>query len=255
MGDMGPGMSHSEAPDFAGFLSVVIPVRDEADNVLPLLDEIDAALKGLPGYEVIFADDGSRDETAAQLAAAAPTHPRLRVLQLLQSCGQSTALHMAVRAARHPWIATLDGDGQNDPADLPRLLEAVSTAQRPAGLDLVIGWRTGRHDSALRKLSSRVANAVRGGLLRDRTPDTGCGLKVFARETYLRLPFFDHQHRFLPALFIREGREVRSIPVHHRPRVRGTSKYGLHNRLWVGITDLLGVMWLMRRMKHPVIET
>jgi dolichol-phosphate mannosyltransferase len=248
-------MNPFEAPDFVGYLSILVPVRDEADNVVPLLGEIEAALKGLRGYEVIFADDGSRDETAARLAAAGPSHPRLRVLRLRSSCGQSTALHMAARAARHPWIATLDGDGQNDPADLPRLLEAVSAGQRPAGLELVIGWRTGRRDSVLRRLSSRVANAVRAGLLRDRTPDTGCGLKVFARDTYLRLPFFDHQHRFLPALFIREGREVRSIAVHHRPRVRGRSKYGLHNRLWVGITDLFGVMWLMRRMKHPVIET
>jgi len=248
-------MSHSEAPDFAGFLSVVIPVRDEADNVLPLLDEIDAALRNLPDYEAIFVDDGSRDGTAARLIAAVPSHPRLRVLRLRQGCGQSTALHMAVRAARHPWIATLDGDGQNDPADLPRLLEAVIAGRRPAALELVIGWRTGRRDSALRKLSSGVANALRGRLLRDRTPDTGCGLKVFVRDTYLRLPFFDHQHRFLPALFMREGREVRSIPVQHRPRVRGRSKYGLHDRLWVGIADLLGVMWLMRRMKHPVIET
>ena len=248
-------MRDSGASDFTGYLSVVVPVRDEADNVLPLLDEIDAALKGLAGYEVICADDGSRDETAARLASALPARPRLRVLRLRQSCGQSTALHIAVRAARHPWIATLDGDGQNDPADLPRLLESVSAGRRPARLELVIGWRTGRHDSALRRLSSRVANTVRGGLLRDRTPDTGCGLKVFARDTYLRLPFFDHQHRFLPALFIREGRDVQSVPVHHRPRVRGRSKYGLHNRLWVGIADLFGVMWLMRRMKHPVIET
>ena len=248
-------MSHTPVSDFAGYLSVVIPVRDEADNVLPLLDEIDAALQGLAGYEVIFADDGSRDGTAKRLATAVPAHPQLRVLRLRQSCGQSTALHAAARAARHPWIATLDGDGQNDPADLPRLLEAVSVGHRPTKLELVIGWRIGRHDSTLRRLSSRVANVLRGVLLRDRTPDTGCGLKVFRRETYLRLPFFDHQHRFLPALFLREGLEVRSIPVRHRPRVRGRSKYGLNNRLWVGITDLFGVMWLMHRMKHPVIET
>ena len=247
-------MGPHATPDYTGVVSVVVPVRDEADNVAPLIDEIHAALQGSE-FELLMVDDGSADATGMRLAEAARAYPRLRVLRLGRSCGQSTAVHEAVRLARHPWIATLDGDGQNDPRDLPRLLEAVSAGRRPPDLELVVGWRTRRHDDALRRLASRVANAVRSRLLHDRTPDTGCGLKVFARDTYLRLPFFDHQHRFLPALFIREGAQVLSVPVNHRPRVHGHSKYGLHDRLWPGIVDLFGVMWLMRRVTHPRIET
>ena len=151
-----------------------------------------------------------------------------------------------VREARAPWIATLDGDGQNDPADIPKLLDAARSAASPR-LRLVMGNRTTRRDTWLRRLSSRVANGVRGGLLRDGTPDTGCGIKVFDRAVFLDMPRFDHMHRFMPALFQREGYEVVSVPVNHRERTRGTSKYGLHNRLWVGIVDLFGVMWLIRR--------
>jgi dolichol-phosphate mannosyltransferase len=160
--------------------------------------------------------------------------------------GQSAAVATGVRAARAPLIATLDGDGQNDPADIPRLLEALkgSTSGR---LRLVMGNRTTRRDSWLRRLSSRVANGVRSRLLHDGTPDTGCGLKVFDRAVFLDMPRFDHMHRFMPALFRREGYEVISVPVNHRQRTRGTSKYGLHNRLWVGIVDLAGVSWLLRR--------
>lgn len=247
-------MSLITTPDYAGHLSVVVPVKDEADNILPLVEQVHAALEGVADFELIYVDDGSTDATSQRLSAACARFPRLRVVRHRRACGQSTALLSGVLAARHPWIATLDGDCQNDPADIPRLLQAVSPGQRTPRLELVAGWRKDRHDSGLRKLSSRVANAVRGGLLGDHTPDTGCGLKVFSRELFLRLPFFDHLHRFLPALALRQGVAVVSLPVRHRPRTEGRSKYGLHNRLWVGIVDLFGVMWLKRRMTHPEVE-
>lgn len=233
---------------------MVVPVRNEAENVLPLIEEIHGALDGRADFDVIYVDDGSTDGTHECLMRACERFPRLRVIRHRRSCGQSTAITTGVRAARHPWIATLDGDCQNDPADVPKLLAAVSPGQRTPGLELVVGWRTNRNDSALRKLSSRIANQVRGGLLGDRTPDTGCGLKVFSRDRFLSLPFFDHMHRFLPALFLRAGAQVVSVPVHHRSRAMGTSKYGVHNRLWVGIVDLFGVMWLNRRMTRPETE-
>ncbi len=239
-------------PDFDGRLSVVVPVKDEQDNVAPLLAEIHEALAALTEIEVVYVDDGSRDGTAQALAAARERYPRLRVLRHAESRGQSAAIHSGVRAARSPWIATLDGDGQNDPRDLPALLAQVSSGQRSPGLELVTGNRVSRRDTWLRRFSSRVANAG-GGLLGDRTPDTGCGLKVFGRDLFLALPFFDHMHRFLPALVLRQGGQVVSVPVGHRPRAAGRSKYGLHNRLWVGIVDLLGVAWLQRRMQRPEV--
>ncbi len=220
-------------------------------------------LEGDVTFEVIYIDDGSDDGTAEALAAAAVRYPRLRVVRHARSCGQSTAVHTGAKAARHPWIATLDGDGQNDPADIPALLAAAAqAAQRQAGAPsarpfapnvLIAGHRVNRNDTWLRRLSSRIANRVRGGLLGDRTPDTGCGLKVFGRDAFLDLPFFDHMHRFLPALFLRHGGSVESVAVRHRPRTAGRSKYGVHNRLWVGIVDLCGVMWLQRRMKTPEV--
>lgn len=240
-------------------VSVVVPVKNEEANVAPLLEEIHRALDGGHQFEVIYVDDGSDDGTAAVLAAAKRRFPRLRVLRHARSCGQSTAIHTGAKAARFPWIATLDGDGQNDPADIQRLLEAAVQAwlQQPdaptapfAPKVLIAGHRVDRHDGWLRRLSSKVANRVRGRLLDDRAPDTGCGLKVFGRDAFLELPFFDHMHRFLPALFLHHGGVVTSLPVHHRPRTAGRSKYGVHNRLWVGIVDLFGVMWLQRRMKH-----
>lgn len=241
-------------PPYTGHLSVVVPVKDESGNIEPLLREIHAALADVPDFEVVYVDDGSTDETPQVLAQAAEQYPRLRVLRHDRCCGQSTALATGVREARHPWVATLDGDLQNDPADIPRLLQALGRPGGEAGPALVVGWRTARHDSVVRKLSSRIANAVRGYLLGDHTPDTGCGLKVFSRDVFLRVPFFDHMHRFLPALFLREGVEIASVPVTHRPRVTGTSKYGIGNRLWVGIVDLFGVMWLERRMTRPRVE-
>ena len=224
-----------------------MPVRDEEDNIDTLLAEIAAALAGR-SFEVVYVDDGSADGTPARLAAARARMPGLRVLRHRRSAGQSAALVTGIRAARGTWIATLDGDGQNDPADIPALLARAEAADSPA---LVAGWRARRRDTALKRLSSRLANAVRGALLGDRTPDTGCGLKVFRRETFLRLPPFDHMHRFLPALVRRDGGTVVNQRVNHRPRAAGRSKYGVMNRLFVGIVDLFGVMWLQRRPIRP----
>lgn len=235
-------------------LSVVVPVRNEQDNILPLIAEIRAALDGRLDYEVVYVDDGSTDATAERLAAAQRDFPRLRVLTHARSCGQSAALASGVRAARGAWIATLDGDGQNDPADIPKLWAVVHAADRPGDLQLVAGWRRRRQDSWLKRLSSRIANGVRARLLNDATPDTGCGLKLFPRAVFLELPYFDHMHRFLPALVQRNGGRSVSVEVNHRPRTRGASKYGVHNRLWVGIVDLLGVMWLQRRMRRPELR-
>jgi len=233
-------------------LSVIVPVHNEEDNILPLLREITQALEGRLDYEIIYVDDGSTDGTAARLAEARRRHPRLRVLQHAQNCGQSTAMLSGVRAARAPWIATLDGDGQNDPGDILRLYRLVAAPEGRAPA-MVVGWRRRRNDTLVRRWSSRVANAVRRRLLGDGTPDTGCGLKVCSRDIYLALPYFDHMHRFLPALVQRAGETVISVPVGHRPRTAGTSKYGIGNRLWVGIVDLFGVMWLQRRARNPAV--
>lgn len=233
-------------------LSVVIPVRNEAPNIAPLVAEIRAALEGLCDYEIVYVDDGSSDETAAALRALAVEFPRLRFLRHRQSAGQSAAIRTGVRAARAPWIATLDGDGQNDPADIPRLWQMARDAVGDEKL-LIAGWRQHRQDSGTKRLSSRIANRVRGALLGDGTPDTGCGLKIFRRALFLDLPFFDHCHRFLPALVKREGGRTLSVAVNHRPRQRGASNYGTLDRLFVGIADLMGAMWLMRRAKLPEI--
>ena len=233
-------------------LSVVVPVCNEAENVEPLAREIHAAL-AWRDYEMIFIDDGSTDETAAILQRLRAELPALRVLRHSFRSGQSAAVASGVRAARAPWVATLDGDGQNDPADIPKLL-AARDAPEGRGVQLFMGNRkASRKDTAFRKLQSSVANGVRSSLLGDGTPDTGCGIKLFERAVFVELPRFDHMHRFLPALFLRQGARVVSIPVSHRPRMRGTSKYGMLNRLWVGIVDILGVMWLRRRFKPGLL--
>jgi len=232
--------------------SVVVPVCNEAENVEPLAREIDAALAGR-AYEMIFVDDGSTDDTAAKLRALKASLPALRVLRHSFRSGQSAAVASGVRAARAPWIATLDGDGQNDPADIPKLIAARDEMMNRS-VQLFMGNRkASRKDTTFRKLQSSVANGVRGALLGDGTPDTGCGIKLFSRELFLELPRFDHMHRFLPALFQRHGASVISVPVSHRPRMRGTSKYGMLNRLWVGIVDIAGVMWLRRRYKSGLL--
>jgi dolichol-phosphate mannosyltransferase len=232
--------------------SVVVPVCNEAENVEPLAREIDAALRDR-SYEMIFIDDGSTDETAAILKRLKGSLPALRILSHSFRSGQSAAVASGVRAARASWVATLDGDGQNDPADIPKLIAARDSSEG-RGVQLFMGNRkASRRDSAFRKLQSSIANGVRSSLLGDGTPDTGCGIKLFSRDVFMDLPRFDHMHRFLPALFQRQGARVISVPVSHRPRTRGTSKYGMLNRLWVGIVDIVGVMWLRRRYKSGLL--
>ncbi len=226
-------------------LAVVIPVYNEADNLDPLLQEIAAALDGTVDYEVIVVDDASQDDTPRRLHRLRPAYPRLRVLRHPFQSGQSAAILSGVQAAQAVWIASLDGDGQNDPADIPRLLALRDAAPEPP--QLITGYRRRRHDSWLRRLASRVANGVRSRLLHDQAPDTGCGLKLFPREVFLALPHFNHMHRFLPALIQRHGGSVLTVEVNHRPRRHGRSKYGLFDRLWVGIVDLAGVRWLQSR--------
>jgi len=234
-------------------LSVVVPARNEAPNVAGLIAEIGRALDAVARFEIIIVDDGSDDETALELNAARAREPRLRVVRHRRPGGQSAAIRSGILAARAPLIATLDGDGQNDPAELPRLLATFTTEASWPPIGLVGGDRsTTRRDRWVKRQASRVANVVRARVLGDRTNDTGCGLKIMRRDAYLLLPYFDHQHRFLAALFLREGFAVRSVPVGHRPRMKGQSKYGVFDRLAVGIVDLLGVAWLRRR-RRPVI--
>ena len=234
-------------------LSVVVPVHNEQDNIHPLLGEIASALEGQCEYEVVYVDDGSTDATHERLKEAADRFPRLRVLRHRAACGQSTAIRTGVKAAGAPWIVTLDGDGQNDPADILRLVATAGDLSIVRPL-MLAGYRRQRRDTRLKRISSRIANAVRARLLRDSTPDTGCGLKLFPRDLFLEFPYFDHMHRFLPALMLRQGGEVRSVEVNHRPRHHGRSHYGVGNRLWVGMIDLLGVMWLRRRARLPDIS-
>lgn len=233
-------------------LSVVVPVKDEVGNAVPLLNEICAALRGRVAFEVLFVDDASTDGTVAALLAAKAASPELRVLKHKKNSGQSRAVRTGVIAARGRLVATLDGDGQNDPADIPALLEVwKNEIAKPGQLGLVAGQRRKREDSWIKKVSSRVGNGVRQMLLHDGTRDTGCGLKLFLRDAFLSLPYFDHIHRFMPALMLREGYRIAHADVNHRPRSHGTSKYGTLDRLLVSISDLQGVRWLARRSRRP----
>jgi len=227
--------------------SIVVPVYNEAGNIFPLLQEINRAMSGRGAYEVVYVDDGSDDGTHAALQRALGKFSTLRVLSHPQRSGQSSALLTGVRAAHASWVITLDGDGQNDPADIGVLLERMAMEGGHGDGLMLVGHRTRRQDTRIRRWSSRIANAVRSRLLKDGTPDTGCGLKLFPRDLFLSLPAFDHMHRFLPALMQREGVRVISLPVQHRARQIGESKYGVQNRLWVGLVDMAGVMWLQRR--------
>jgi dolichol-phosphate mannosyltransferase len=234
-------------------VSIVVPVRNEADNVGPLIDEIARALDGRFVYEIIYVNDGSTDGTTEKLRAEMARRSNLRQIRHAASCGQSAAVRSGVRAARGALVATLDGDGQNDPSFLPALIDALGDSNSRIGL--VAGQRVGRKDTGFKKFQSRVANAVRGAVLRDGTRDTGCGLKAFRREAFLALPYFDGLHRFLPALMRREGYEIAYVDVVDRPRRAGVSNYGLFDRLWVGIMDLCGVWWLIRRKRATPVVT
>jgi dolichol-phosphate mannosyltransferase len=245
-------MSPSSAREAVPAISVVVPVRNEAGNVAPLVAEIAAALAG-HAFEIVYVNDGSQDATEEELRGLMAAQPWLRQIRHAQSCGQSAAIRTGVAAARAPMVATLDGDGQNDPAFLPALFAALQAGAPRIGL--VAGQRVGRKATGFKKLQSRIANAVRGAVLKDGTRDTGCGLKAFRRDLFLSLPYFDGLHRFLPALIRREGFAIGYIDVVDRPRRHGASNYGFWDRLWVGILDLAGVWWLIRRKKRvPQVE-
>ena len=241
-------------------LSVVVPVYNEEGNVASLVGEILAALRGRldapgghgAGFEIVFVDDDSRDATLERLRALQAATPELRVLHHLRNSGQSAAIRNGVKAARAPWIATLDGDGQNDPADIPKLLAERDRAAPE--VKMFAGWRVNRRDSGSKRWASKWANAIRARMLHDATPDTGCGTKLFEREAFLELPAFDHMHRFLPALMQRAGWKTVSVPVNHRPRASGTSKYNNLQRALVGLRDLRGVAWLIARNRRTAVE-
>lgn len=231
-------------------VSVVVPVMNEEDNILPLLDETVTSLKD-ENLEVIFVDDCSTDKTHELLVEAKAKYPMLRILRHNNNCGQSSSIRTGILAAHGEVVAVMDGDGQNDPADFPALLAAYRDPGAPENLRMVQGHRQKRQDTSNKKLASRLGNGIRQKLIRDRAPDAGCGIKVFSREIFLRLPYFDHMHRYMAALFLREGCEVHFVPVSHRARAHGTSKYGILDRLWVSISDIFGVMWLQRRGRLP----
>ncbi len=229
-------------------VSIVVPVRNEAGNIAPLVGEIAKAIDGQWPFEVVYVNDGSNDATEQELKQLMVQFPWLRHIRHRESCGQSAAVRSGVAAARAPLVVTLDGDGQNDPAFIPALIRALEAGAPHTGL--VAGQRIGRKASGFKKLQSRIANSVRAAVLRDGTRDTGCGLKAFRRDVFLKLPYFDGLHRFLPALVRREGYAIAYVDVVDRPRAHGVSNYGMWDRLWVGIMDLAGVWWLIRRKKR-----
>jgi len=249
------------------YVSIVIPAKNEEDNIAKLIAEVRASLEGRFTYEIIYIDDGSTDRTREVLHELQNDCPNLKVWSHRTSAGQSRAIYHGIHLASYPIIATLDADGQNDPADIPAMVEKLvglntddsqasagshvepSLFDPPGKTALIAGYRKNRKDTWMKKISSRIANGFRSRILKDRTPDTGCGLKVFYRDVFLRLPYFDHLHRFLPALVQRIGYTVSIHEVAHRPRNAGTSKYGLHDRLWAGLVDIMGVMWLQKRCR------
>jgi dolichol-phosphate mannosyltransferase len=241
-------MTDAIAPAESPTVSVVVPVRNETGNIGPLIQEIAAALAGRGPFEIVYVNDGSTDATETELLELMRDRPWLRQIKHAMSCGQSAAVRTGVAAARAPIVVTIDGDGQNDPAFIPKLIDAMNS--NAACIGLVAGQRVGRKASGFKRLQSRIANAVRGAVLRDGTRDTGCGLKAFRRDVFLALPYFDGLHRFLPALVRREGYDIAYVDVVDRSRRHGQSNYGMWDRLWVGILDLAGVWWLIRRKRR-----
>ena len=238
-------------------LSVVVPVFNEQDNVAPLVGEIVQALRGVVPFEIVYVDDGSTDDTAARVTALIGRFPQVRLVRHPASGGQSAAVHSGVTLAKGSVIGTLDGDGQNPPSEIPKLAARLEGRAFPAGVGLIAGQRVGRQDTASKRLASRAANALRERLLKDGTRDTGCGLKMFPRELFLTLPYFDHMHRYLPALVARDGWRTLHVDVAHAPRHAGRSNYANLGRALVGVSDLMGIMWLIRRRKkaRPVEAT
>ncbi|MGE3920300.1 MAG: glycosyltransferase [Gammaproteobacteria bacterium] len=231
--------------------SIVIPMYNEQDNVIPLLNEVIAnAPKGT--YEIVVVDDASQDNTYEALKQVQSNASQLKIVRHKKNFGQSAGILSGVMAAQYPWIITLDGDGQNDPADMKLFVETLEKNQYKEKL-LLAGQRKERKDTRLKRISTKIANKIRGGLLRDNCPDSACGMKLFNQKIFLSLPHFNHMHRFLPAVFKQVNAEIINIPINHRPRIRGKSKYGINNRLWVGIIDLFGVSWLLRRACLPEV--
>jgi dolichol-phosphate mannosyltransferase len=241
-----------ESGDASPELSVVVPVFNERDNIRPLIVETCTALRELISFEVIYVDDCSNDGSEAYFQQLKAEFAELRVIRHESQSGQSTAVYNGVCAARAAWIATMDGDGQNDPADLPKLWQAKQVATITT--KLFAGWRQSRKDTLSKRVASKLANAIRSRLLNDATPDTGCGIKLFERAAFMKLPYFNHMHRYLPALMQRAGFQTISVPVNHRPRGAGSSKYTNLKRLWVGLSDLWGVAWLIRRSKRTMVR-
>jgi len=241
-------MSETSTSGTPPTVSIVVPVRNEAGNIAPLVNEIAAALGQELNFEIIYINDGSTDRTESELTLLMASRPWLRLVRHESSCGQSAAVSTGVRHARAPVVVTIDGDGQNDPAFIPALLKELAAGAPKVGL--IAGQRVGRKATGFKRLQSRIANGVRSAVLRDGTRDTGCGLKAFRRDLFLALPYFDGLHRFLPALVRREGYDIGYVDVVDRPRHAGTSNYGMWDRLWVGILDLMGVWWLIRRRRH-----
>lgn len=235
-------------------VSVIVPMYNEVDNAEPLATEIATSLSGVVEFEIIMVDDGSKDGTDKKLKSIQSTISELRIVTHDANFGQSAGIISGARAAKFPWLVTLDGDGQNDPADIPKLVDLANKHLNDAEPPFVAGNRQKRHDSTVRRISSRVANGVRYSLLRDDCLDTGCSLKLFARKEFLQIPHFNHLHRFLPAVFKRQGSKVYNVPVNHRSRTHGTSKYGINNRLWPGLIDLFGVLWLKKRACNPKLK-
>lgn len=235
-------------------LSVVIPAHNEADNLPQLLNEIRTSLARMESYEVVVVDDGSSDNTPTRLDEIQAEFPQLRIVRHASSCGQSTALMTGVDAATGEIIATLDGDGQNDPADIPGMVDLLTQSRQTEDVRMIAGLRAKRLDSRWRLISSKIANAVRSRILQDGTPDSGCGIKVFLKQTFVTMPRFNHMHRFMPALVVRSGGKVISYPVNHRVRTHGKSHYDTLRRLMVGIVDIMGVAWLLHRNKLAVVE-
>ncbi|MBN8981564.1 MAG: glycosyltransferase family 2 protein [Rhizobiales bacterium] len=234
-------------------VSIVVPVRNEENNISPLIAEIASALDGRWDHEIIYVNDGSTDGTAERLAGEMRARKNLRQLRHEKSSGQSAAVRSGVRAARGAIVATLDGDGQNNPAFLPDLISAIEQGGERVGL--AAGQRVGRKDTGFKRFQSRTANRIRNMILHDGTRDTGCGLKAFRRDVFLSMPYFDGLHRFLPALVRREGFDIAYVDVIDRPRHSGVSNYGFFDRLWIGIMDLAGVWWLIRRKKPTPVAT
>lgn len=226
-------------------VSLVIPMYKEEENVRPLVEESARALSSFSDFEIVVVDDCSSDNTFDRLVEMQAEIPQLRVLRHEKNAGQSVAVINGVKAAKFDWIATIDGDGQNDPADIPNLAKVASESVEPKLL--IAGHRANRKDTWSKKISSRLANKIRGGLLHDDCPDSGCGLKLFQRDVFLAVPHFKNLHRFMPAIFRRQGAQIHNVVVNHRERTLGQSKYGFMNRAFVGLVDMFGVMWLVRR--------